>query len=243
MIVDDRTAIIGSANINERSMLGYRDSEVAAVVRDTDAIWSTMAGRPYLVGRFAHTLRLRLMREHLRIDVDELAAQQHLKENHLSHMSETGTEDTRTTVDATASTPIAQGPEETPTEEEKYLEELIPRRPVKDEGVAQRLERIEGLSSFNHDTDWTQTNNPNTKSPKMPTSDSRIDEAKRKDVLGLGVDKMKVFEDMYESEEAKKHHIHRPSPLDRRLGTHEKLYTLNPSQTAGGMVKPLRAAE
>ncbi|KAK4142077.1 uncharacterized protein C8A04DRAFT_30335 [Dichotomopilus funicola] len=72
IIVDDRIALIGSANINERSMIGSRDSEVAAVVRDTDLLWSTMAGRPYQVGRFAHTLRLRLMREHLGLDVDEI---------------------------------------------------------------------------------------------------------------------------------------------------------------------------
>lgn len=72
MIVDDRTVIIGSANINERSMNGDRDSEVAACVRDNDMIDSTMAGRPYKVGRFAHSLRVRLMREHLGIDVDGL---------------------------------------------------------------------------------------------------------------------------------------------------------------------------
>ncbi|KAK0616265.1 hypothetical protein B0T14DRAFT_243475 [Immersiella caudata] len=72
IIVDDRVALIGSANINERSMLGNRDSECAAIVRDTDMIWSTMGGRPYQVGRFAHTLRLRLMREHLGLDVDEI---------------------------------------------------------------------------------------------------------------------------------------------------------------------------
>ena len=37
-IVDDRLAIIGSANINERSQRGDRDSETAAVIRDTDMI-------------------------------------------------------------------------------------------------------------------------------------------------------------------------------------------------------------
>ena len=37
-IVDDRLAIIGSANINERSQRGDRDSELAAVIRDTDYI-------------------------------------------------------------------------------------------------------------------------------------------------------------------------------------------------------------
>ncbi|RYO97966.1 hypothetical protein DL764_007227 [Monosporascus ibericus] len=79
IIVDDRVALIGSANINERSMLGNRDSEVAAVVRDTDMISSTMAGRPYRVGRFAHTLRMRLMREHMGLDVDEITEEERLE--------------------------------------------------------------------------------------------------------------------------------------------------------------------
>ncbi|KAL8280164.1 hypothetical protein RQP46_007494 [Phenoliferia psychrophenolica] len=74
MIVDDRTVIIGSANINERSQRGDRDSELACVVRDTDMMDSTMGGKPYKVGRFAHTMRVRLMREHLGVDVDELEA-------------------------------------------------------------------------------------------------------------------------------------------------------------------------
>ncbi|KAF8916964.1 hypothetical protein CPB85DRAFT_1453067 [Mucidula mucida] len=69
-IVDDRLAIIGSANINERSQRGDRDSELAAVIRDTDMIDCTMAGKPFKVGRFAHTLRVRLMKEHAGIDVD-----------------------------------------------------------------------------------------------------------------------------------------------------------------------------
>ncbi|GAA5927466.1 uncharacterized protein JCM15063_005909 [Sporobolomyces koalae] len=72
MIVDDRIALIGSANINERSQRGDRDSELACIIRDTDMIESTMGGKPYQVGRFAHTMRVRLMREHLGIDVDEL---------------------------------------------------------------------------------------------------------------------------------------------------------------------------
>lgn len=72
MIVDDRLAIIGSANINERSMRGDRDSELACVVRDEDQLPSTMAGAPYSVGRFPHTLRMRLMREHLGVDVDAI---------------------------------------------------------------------------------------------------------------------------------------------------------------------------
>jgi phospholipase D1/2 len=31
-----------------------------------------MAGKPFKAGRFAHTLRVRLMREHLGVDVDAL---------------------------------------------------------------------------------------------------------------------------------------------------------------------------
>ncbi|KAL1919177.1 uncharacterized protein VTP21DRAFT_2559 [Calcarisporiella thermophila] len=72
MIVDDRTVIIGSANINERSLRGDRDSEIAAIVRDTDQIDSYMNGKPFKVGRFAYTLRKRLMMEHLGLDVDSL---------------------------------------------------------------------------------------------------------------------------------------------------------------------------
>lgn len=76
MIVDDRLAIIGSANINERSQRGDRDSELACVIRDTDMIDSVMAGKPYKVGRFAHSMRVRLMREHLGVDVDALEAEE-----------------------------------------------------------------------------------------------------------------------------------------------------------------------
>jgi phospholipase D1/2 len=76
MIVDDRLAIIGSANLNERSQRGDRDSELACVIRDTDMVDSVMAGKPYKVGRFAHTMRVRLMREHLGVDVDALESEE-----------------------------------------------------------------------------------------------------------------------------------------------------------------------
>ncbi|KAF8349296.1 phospholipase D, partial [Amanita rubescens] len=72
-IVDDRLAIIGSANINERSQRGERDSELAAIIKDTDLVDGMMAGKRFKVGRFAHSLRLRLMREHLGMDVDALS--------------------------------------------------------------------------------------------------------------------------------------------------------------------------
>lgn len=70
LIVDDRSCIIGSANINERSQLGNRDSEIAVVIRDTDLVKTKMNDKEYYAGRFALELRQRLMREHLGCDVD-----------------------------------------------------------------------------------------------------------------------------------------------------------------------------
>ncbi|EMD30564.1 hypothetical protein CERSUDRAFT_127785 [Gelatoporia subvermispora B] len=48
----------------------HRDSEIAAIIRGTDMIDSTLAGQPYSVGRFAHSLHVRLMREHIGVDAD-----------------------------------------------------------------------------------------------------------------------------------------------------------------------------
>lgn len=38
MIVDDRVVVCGSANINDRSMMGSRDSEIAVVVEDQNMV-------------------------------------------------------------------------------------------------------------------------------------------------------------------------------------------------------------
>ena len=65
MIVDDRVSIIGSANINDRSMLGERDSEVAVIIEDLDMIDGKMNGVDFKVGTFAHSLRCDLFKEHL----------------------------------------------------------------------------------------------------------------------------------------------------------------------------------
>ena len=69
MIVDDRITILGSANINDRSMLGHRDSEVDVVIEDQENLMipGKMNGRPYKVGKFSHSLRVQLMKEHLGI--------------------------------------------------------------------------------------------------------------------------------------------------------------------------------
>jgi phospholipase D1/2 len=64
-IVDDKTVICGSSNINDRSQLGFHDSEIAIVLQDTDEIDTEMDGKPYKAARLAHELRSSLWREHL----------------------------------------------------------------------------------------------------------------------------------------------------------------------------------
>jgi len=70
-IVDDRIAIIGSANINDRSLLGDRDSEIAVLVHDGELVPSKMAGNPYMAGKFPLELRMKLWREHLGLDAND----------------------------------------------------------------------------------------------------------------------------------------------------------------------------
>jgi phospholipase D1/2 len=174
MVVDDRTAIIGSANINERSMLGSRDSECAAVVRDTDMLWSTMNGQPYLVGRFAHTLRMRLMREHLGIDVDEVLEEDQQEEE--DRRSEQWEKDMDNFHGAEAS-------------DRETEDKLMESKHQKQDEV---LQKSEYMSSFNHDVDWEQANNPNLKSGKKLTEDPRVtnNADHKKDVDGEGADAM-----------------------------------------------------
>jgi phospholipase D1/2 len=182
MVVDDRAAIIGSANINERSMLGSRDSEVAAIVRDTDMISSTMAGKPFLVGRFPHTLRMRLMREHLGIDVDELLEHDFSTEEELRKIQvvEEGTQPTNGRE--------RRESESSMIERQDEREMMERRHRVQDEF----LSRSEHMHSFNHDVDWEQGKNPNLKSNRRLTSDPRVTDnpEHKKDVDGDGVDRL-----------------------------------------------------
>ncbi|KAN0049979.1 hypothetical protein ACTA71_003077 [Dictyostelium dimigraforme] len=74
LIVDDRVAVIGSCNINDRSMMGSRDSELAVVVSDQSKLLITMNGKPFKVGRFPHTLRVGLWKTHLNLTDPEIAS-------------------------------------------------------------------------------------------------------------------------------------------------------------------------
>ncbi|GJS15683.1 phospholipase D zeta 1-like protein isoform X1 [Tanacetum coccineum] len=44
MIVDDKIVIVGSANINDRSLLGLRDSEIGVLIKDKEFVASSMGG-------------------------------------------------------------------------------------------------------------------------------------------------------------------------------------------------------
>ncbi|XP_073292448.1 phospholipase D zeta 1-like [Primulina huaijiensis] len=72
MIVDDRCALIGSSNINDRSLLGSRDSEISVVIEDKEFVDSTMNGKPWKAGKFAFSLRLSLWAEHLGLNIEEV---------------------------------------------------------------------------------------------------------------------------------------------------------------------------
>uniref|UniRef100_A0AAR2KRR8 Phospholipase n=1 Tax=Pygocentrus nattereri TaxID=42514 RepID=A0AAR2KRR8_PYGNA len=86
IIADDNTVIIGSANINDRSMLGKRDSEVAVIYEDTETETSIMDGQEYQAGRFGLHLRLECFRMILgantdpSIDVNDPISDQFYKE-------------------------------------------------------------------------------------------------------------------------------------------------------------------
>lgn len=66
MIVDDKRAIIGSANINDRSLLGNRDSELAMVIEENNG---DIKGKK--IEAFIFDLRKRLFQEHFSMSADE----------------------------------------------------------------------------------------------------------------------------------------------------------------------------
>ena len=65
MIIDDRVVIVGSANLNDRSQMGDRDSEIALCIEEKPEFKMTLDGKPYMASKMATAWRRRLMREHL----------------------------------------------------------------------------------------------------------------------------------------------------------------------------------
>ncbi len=60
IIVDDKHIICGSANINDRSMLGKRDSEIAAFLSDEEFVDSVLNGQNVKAGKYALSLRQKI---------------------------------------------------------------------------------------------------------------------------------------------------------------------------------------
>lgn len=71
MIIDDRKVLIGSANINDRSMLGTRDSEYAVIVKEEVKCPSIMNGKNFKCAKFAASFRKALMAEHMGLKPDD----------------------------------------------------------------------------------------------------------------------------------------------------------------------------
>lgn len=60
MLIDDQIVVCGSANINDRSLLGSRDSELALITRGGDFVEGVMDGEKLAVSQTVQELRLRL---------------------------------------------------------------------------------------------------------------------------------------------------------------------------------------
>lgn len=65
LIADDKVVICGSANINDRSLIGKRDSEIAVIITDEVFEEGRMNGQPFPTGVYAGQLRRFLFKEHL----------------------------------------------------------------------------------------------------------------------------------------------------------------------------------
>ena len=68
LIVDDEKVLLGSANINDRSMRGNRDSEFAVIMEEDKKYESIMDEKEFVASKYAITLRKHLMAEHLGIN-------------------------------------------------------------------------------------------------------------------------------------------------------------------------------
>lgn len=64
LIVDDRHIIMGSANINDRSQNGSRDSEIAVMLLDTEEEQKPLHNRTTHVNKLARKLRIDLWKKH-----------------------------------------------------------------------------------------------------------------------------------------------------------------------------------
>lgn len=72
MIVDDTKMIIGSANINDRSLWGSRDSELAAYLEGEPDICIELDSSRYYVNSKIHEFRTNIFMEHFGMEPHEV---------------------------------------------------------------------------------------------------------------------------------------------------------------------------
>jgi phospholipase D1/2 len=140
-----------------------------------------MNGEAYQVGRFAYTLRVRLMREHLGLDVDKIMEETQAMEAERRRSS--GEDDVKS-------------PD---TNEDDHVSPVSTSLGVDsashyygDELKYDLFRRHEEMHSFNHDVDWEQADNPNLITNRKLTADPRVtaNAAHQKDVDGQAEDHM-----------------------------------------------------
>ena len=81
LIIDDQKVLMGSANINERSMDGTRDSEFAVIVEGQDNTDSIMGGNNFKATNYALSLRKHLFAEHFGFDDNDEIIKDPLSDN------------------------------------------------------------------------------------------------------------------------------------------------------------------
>lgn len=70
LIVDDRVAIVGSANVNDRSMAGDRDSEIAAIIHGNTKKMVKLDGQfEAEVSELVHNFRVKIWRKLFALDI------------------------------------------------------------------------------------------------------------------------------------------------------------------------------
>lgn len=77
MIIDDTKLVMGSANLNDRSMLGYRDSELAILVEGPLHLQINCSNsyRPtFKVNESIYKFRLKIFKEHFGFDEEDMKA-------------------------------------------------------------------------------------------------------------------------------------------------------------------------
>ena len=70
IIVDDYYALLGSANINDRSLLGNRDSELAMFFDDSEKVQGKIAGKKFEKSPNIREFRINVMKSLTQLDID-----------------------------------------------------------------------------------------------------------------------------------------------------------------------------